>query len=112
MNMQQMLAQAQKMQRQMEKAQAELEKKEFVVSKNGAVTVKALGSREIISISFPVSTCACTYSPREHRRLLPSSSVASKVANTSALDAIRTYSPPAALIIPASIIISLKCSVS
>lgn len=52
MNMQQMLAQAQKMQRKMEKAQAELEKKEFVVSKNGAVTVKALGSREIISIDI------------------------------------------------------------
>ena len=52
MNMQQMLAQAQKMQRQMEKAQAELEKKEFSVTKNGAVTIKALGSREIISIDI------------------------------------------------------------
>ncbi len=52
MNMQQMLAQAQKMQRQMEKAQAELEKKEFCVTKNGAVTVKALGSKKIISIDL------------------------------------------------------------
>ena len=55
MNMQQMLAQAQKIQRQMEKAQAELEKKEFTVSKNGAVTIKALGSREIISIDIDES---------------------------------------------------------
>ena len=52
MNMQQMLAQAQKIQRQMEKAQAELDKKEFVVSKNGAVTVKALGSGKITAIEI------------------------------------------------------------
>ncbi len=52
MNMQQMLAQAQKMQRQMEKAQAQLEAKEFTITKNGAVTVKALGSRKIISIDI------------------------------------------------------------
>ncbi len=52
MNMQQMIAQAQKMQRQMEKALEELAKKEFSVTKNGAVTVKAYGSREIISIDI------------------------------------------------------------
>lgn len=52
MNMQQMLAQAQKIQRQMEKAQAELDKKEFIVTKNGAVTVKALGSMKITSIEI------------------------------------------------------------
>ena len=34
MNMQQMMAQAQKMQRELRKAQAELAKKEFIVSKN------------------------------------------------------------------------------
>lgn len=55
MNMQQMLAQAQKMQRQMQKAQEELEKKEFTVTKNGAVTVKVLGSREILSIDVDES---------------------------------------------------------
>ncbi len=52
MNMQQMIAQAQKMQRQMEKALAELAKKEFTITKNGAVTVKALGSREITAIEI------------------------------------------------------------
>ncbi len=52
MNMQQMLAQAQKMQRQMEKALAELAQKEFTVTKNGALTVKALGSREITAIEI------------------------------------------------------------
>ena len=50
MNMQQMMAQAQKMQRELRKAQAELAKKEFVVSKGGAVTVTVLGSKEIKSV--------------------------------------------------------------
>ena len=52
MNMQQMMAQAQKMQRELKKAQAELAQKEFVVSKGGAVTVTVLGSKEIKSISI------------------------------------------------------------
>ena len=50
MNMQQMMAQAQKMQRELRKAQAELAQKEFVVSKGGAVTVTVLGSKEIKSV--------------------------------------------------------------
>ena len=50
--MQQMMAQAQKMQRELKKAQAELAKKEFVVSKGGAVTVKLLGSREILEVNI------------------------------------------------------------
>ena len=52
MNMQQMMAQAQKMQRELRKAQAELAQKEFVVSKGGAVTVKVLGSKEVIEVSI------------------------------------------------------------
>ena len=52
MNMQQMMAQAQKMQRELRKAQAELAKKEFVVTKGGAVTVKVLGSKEIVEVNF------------------------------------------------------------
>ena len=52
MNMQQMMAQAQKMQRELKKAQAELAEKEFVVTKGGAVTVTVLGSKEIKSISI------------------------------------------------------------
>lgn len=52
MNMQQMMAQAQKMQRELRKAQAELAQKEFVVTKGGAVTVTVLGSKEIKSINI------------------------------------------------------------
>ena len=52
MNMQQMMAQAQKMQRELRKAQAELAQKEFVISKGGAVTVTVLGSKEIKSIAI------------------------------------------------------------
>ena len=51
MNMQQMMAQAQKMQRELKKAMAELEAKEFVVSKGGAVTVTVYGSKQIKSVS-------------------------------------------------------------
>ena len=54
MNMQQMMAQAQKMQRELRKAQAELAEKEFVVSKGGAVTVTVLGSKEIKSVNIDV----------------------------------------------------------
>ena len=52
MNMQQMLAQAQKMQRELQKAQDELKKKEFTVSKGGAVTVVVLGDKTIKSVSI------------------------------------------------------------
>lgn len=52
MNMQQMMAQAQKMQRELRKAMAELAQKEFVVSKGGAVTVTVLGSKEIKNIEI------------------------------------------------------------
>ena len=52
MNMQQMMAQAQKMQRELRKAQAALAEKEFVVSKGGAVTVTVLGNKEIKSIQI------------------------------------------------------------
>ena len=52
MNMQQMMAQAQKMQRELRKAQAELAVKEFTVSKGGAVTVVVLGSKEIKKIEI------------------------------------------------------------
>ncbi len=52
MNMQQMIAQAQKMQRELNKAMAELAEKEFKVSKGGAVTVIVMGSKEIKSIDI------------------------------------------------------------
>ena len=52
MNMQQMMAQAQKMQRELKKAMAELAQKEFVVSKGGAVKVTVLGSKEIKSVEI------------------------------------------------------------
>ena len=52
MNMQQMMAQAQKMQRELRKAQAELAQKEFKVAKGGAVTVIVLGNKEIKAIEI------------------------------------------------------------
>ena len=52
MNMQQMMAQAQKMQRELKTAQAELAQKEFKISKGGAVTVIVLGSKEIKSVDI------------------------------------------------------------
>ena len=52
MNMQQMMAQAQKMQRELKKAMSALAEKEFVVSKGGAVTVTVLGSKEVKSIEI------------------------------------------------------------
>ena len=52
MNMQQMMAQAQKMQRELKKAMAALAEKEFVVSKGGAVTVTVLGNKEIKSVEI------------------------------------------------------------
>lgn len=47
MNMQQMMAQAQKMQRELNKALAQLDEKEFTVSKGGAVTISIFGSHKI-----------------------------------------------------------------
>ena len=52
MNMQQMMAQAQRMQRELKKAQAELAQKEFVVTKGGAVTVTVHGSKEVKSVQI------------------------------------------------------------
>lgn len=52
MNMQQMLAQAQKIQRELQKAQNELKAKEFTVSKGGAVTVVVLGDHSVKSIKI------------------------------------------------------------
>ena len=52
MNMQQMMAQAQKMQRELKKAQAELAQKEFVITKGGAVTVTVLCNKEIKAIDI------------------------------------------------------------
>ena len=52
MDMQQMMAQAQKMQRELRKAQAELAAKEFVVSKGGAVTVTVMGNKQIKSVNI------------------------------------------------------------
>lgn len=50
MNLQQMMIQAQKVQRELRKAQEEMHNKEFVVSKNGLVTVTVFGNKEIKSI--------------------------------------------------------------
>ena len=52
MNMQQMMAQAQRMQRELRKAQAELAQKEFKVAKGGAVIVTVLGNKEIKAIEI------------------------------------------------------------
>ncbi len=57
MNMQQMLAQAQKMQRELQKAQNELKAKEFTVSKGGAVTVVVLGDHTVKSIDIDKDAC-------------------------------------------------------
>ena len=50
MNMQQMIAQAQKMQREIRKAKDALHQKEFVEARAGLVTVTMLGSKEVKSI--------------------------------------------------------------
>lgn len=52
MNMQQMMAQAQRMQRELQKALKELDEKEFSITKGGAVTVKMFGSNQIISVNI------------------------------------------------------------
>ena len=52
MNMQQMLAQAQKMKRELQKAMNELKEKEFVINKNGMVVVTVTGNKEVKSIDI------------------------------------------------------------
>ena len=52
MNMQQLMAQAQKMQRELKKAKAALAEKEFEVSKGGAVKVTVLGNKTVKSIEI------------------------------------------------------------
>lgn len=52
MNMQQLLAQAQKAQRELNKAQQALQEKEFEASANGGVTVKMNGKREILDLQI------------------------------------------------------------
>ena len=52
MNMQQMMAQAQKMQRELRKAMAALAEKEFVSNKGGLVTVTMFGNKRVKSIAI------------------------------------------------------------
>ena len=52
MNMQQMIAQAQKMQRELRKAKEALYEKEFTSSKGGLVSVVMMGNKEIKSINI------------------------------------------------------------
>ncbi|MDD4153847.1 MAG: YbaB/EbfC family nucleoid-associated protein [Bacilli bacterium] len=52
MNMQNLLAQAQKMQRDLKKAHEDLAQEEFLVSKGGAVTVIFYGDRRIKTINI------------------------------------------------------------
>ena len=52
MNMQQMMAQAQKMQRELRKAMAALAEQEFKSSKGGLVTVTMFGNKKIKSIEI------------------------------------------------------------
>ena len=52
MNMQQLLAQAQKAQRELNKAQQALQEKEFEASANGGVTIKMNGKRESLDLQI------------------------------------------------------------
>ena len=52
MNMQQLMAQAQKMQRELKKAKAALAEKEFEISKGGAVKVIVLGNKTVKSVEI------------------------------------------------------------
>ena len=52
MNMQQLLAQAQKAQRELNKAQQALQEKEFEASANGGVTIKMNGQRVILDLQI------------------------------------------------------------
>ena len=52
MNMQQMMAQAQRMQRELRKAMEALAQQEFVSNKNGLVTVTLMGDKRVKSIEI------------------------------------------------------------
>lgn len=52
MNMQQLMAQAQKMQRELNKAKAQLAEQEFSVNKAGVVTVTVKGDKTILKIDI------------------------------------------------------------
>lgn len=52
MNMQALMAQAQKMQRELKKAMAELAEKEFKISKSGIVTLTVLGNKLIKKVDI------------------------------------------------------------
>ena len=52
MNMQQLMAQAQKMQRELQKAKDALAEKEFTVNKAGAVTVTVKGDKSVQKIEI------------------------------------------------------------
>lgn len=52
MNLQQMMMQAQKIKREMDKAQAELAKQDFIISKNGAVTVTIKGDYTVTNVAI------------------------------------------------------------
>ena len=52
MNMQQLMAQAQKMQRELQKAKEALAEKEFTVNKAGAVTVTVKGDKSVQKIEI------------------------------------------------------------
>ncbi|MCF0116526.1 MAG: YbaB/EbfC family nucleoid-associated protein [Bacilli bacterium] len=52
MNMQQIMAQAQKMQREMQKKQEALASKEFTKSNGGGVTVTMTGARQLVNIDI------------------------------------------------------------
>jgi len=52
MNMQQLMAQAQKMQRELSKAKAQLAEQEFSVNKAGVVTVTVKGDKTILKIDI------------------------------------------------------------
>ena len=52
MNMQQLMAQANKMQRELQKARDALHNKEFTVNKAGAVTVTVKGDKSIVKIDI------------------------------------------------------------
>ncbi len=52
MNMQAMIAQAQKMQRDLKKAMEQLSEQEFAISKNGLVTVTLYGDKTLKSVDI------------------------------------------------------------
>ena len=60
MNIQNLLAQAQKLQRELKKAQDDLAQEQFSVTKGGAVTVIFYGDRKIKSVSIEDSALETT----------------------------------------------------